>query len=111
MADPYRSPTADPDLVDTIRNDLRYALRQLRRQPGFTFIAVATLAIGIGAATAVFNAAEVALYRPLPMEHQDRLVRIYRIPEAGTPWISLRPATFAVVQREVVEWDGAVLWA
>ncbi len=85
--------------MGTNRNDLRFALRQLRRQPGFTFIAVATLAIGIGAATAVFNAAEVALYRPLPMEHQDRLVRIYRVPEAGTPWISLRPATFATVER------------
>ncbi len=85
--------------MDTIRNDLRFALRQLRRQPGFTAIAVATLAIGIGAATAVFNAAEVALYRPLPMGHQDRLVRIYRVPEAGTPWISIRPATFAMVER------------
>lgn len=86
-------------LVDTLVQDLRFAARQLRRQPVFTAVAVITLGVGIGAATAIFNAAEVALFRPLPMEHEDRLVRVYRIPEAGTPRISLRPATFRAVRE------------
>ncbi|MFW6201247.1 MAG: ABC transporter permease [Gemmatimonadota bacterium] len=85
--------------MDTLSQDLRYAARQLRRQPGFAVVAVLTLALGIGAATTIFNAAEVALLRPLPFEHADRLVRIYRVPEEGTPRISLRPETYLAVER------------
>src|SRR5438270_5213353 len=58
-------------------NDLRFAIRQLRKSPGFTSVAIITLALGIGANTAIFSVVEGAVLRPLPFPNAQRLVRIY----------------------------------
>src|SRR5438552_8955154 len=70
--------------MDTVLQDLRYALRSLRRTPGFTLAAILTLALGIGLATAVFTVADALLLRRLPIRDQDRLVVLWgQAPDRG----------------------------
>jgi hypothetical protein len=57
--------------------DIGYALRTVRRQPGFSIVAVATLALGIGATTAIFSLVNSVLLRPLPFPHPDRIVALF----------------------------------
>ena len=64
--------------VEQVLQDLRYALRQLRRGPGFSAVVVATLALGIGGATAVFSVLQAVLLAPLPYEQPGQLVRFYQ---------------------------------
>ena len=63
-------------LLDGFRRDFRLTARSLRRNPGFTLIVVLSLALGIGANTAIFSVVDATLLRPLPVPHPDRLVRI-----------------------------------
>jgi predicted permease len=62
--------------VEHLAQDVRYALRTLRRAPGFTAVVVISLALGIGANTAIFSVADALLFRPLPVHAPDRLVTI-----------------------------------
>jgi putative ABC transport system permease protein len=63
-------------LLETLWQDLQFAARMLRKNPGFTTVAVLTLALGIGVNTAIFSMTVSALWRPLPLPESDRLVEI-----------------------------------
>ena len=81
-------------------NDLRYALRLLVKSPGFSLIAIATLALGIGANTAIFSVVEGTLLRPLPFPHADRLVRVYEAADDN----GARGSSLNLSEQTVQQW-------
>jgi putative ABC transport system permease protein len=90
-------------LVDDLSRDVRYAIRQLRRSPGFAIAAVLCLALGIGATTTIYSVINTVLLQPLPFPDSDRLIRVVEHVVSAAPG---RP----VVQRgipyqEFLEWS------
>jgi predicted permease len=75
-------------LIERLWQDIRYALRQLRRAPGFSIVAMMTLALGIGATTAIFTLVYDVMLRPLPFPHPNRLVTLE---EKVTEWSNIYP--------------------
>src|ERR1700722_7494364 len=69
--------------IENLLFDLRYAVRMLRRSPGFSFIAIATMALGVGATTAIYSVIDATLLHPLPYPHPGELVRL----EANLPGV------------------------
>jgi predicted permease len=109
-----------PPAIEPIIRDLRFAVRQLLRRPGLTVAALVTLALGIGANTAVFSVVSGVLLEPLPYPAPDRLVRVYdrspnfpRFPLAPAAFVDYREldlpfsgiATFAVGNLQLAEGD------
>jgi putative ABC transport system permease protein len=81
-------------------NDFRYSFRLLAKSPGFTAVAILTLALGIGANTAIFSVVQGTLLRPLPFPKADRLVRIYEASDDN----GARGATFNLSDDTVRQW-------
>lgn len=89
--------------MSAMRDDLRFALRALRKSPGFTAVAVLTLALGIGANTAIFSVVHNVLLQPLRLAEPDRLVRLFHdAPEGGfaTTRGAFSPPDFEDLQRD-----------
>jgi hypothetical protein len=83
-----------------ILQDLSYSLRLAVRLPGFTFMVVLTLALGIGASTAVFTVIDAVLLHPVPYPDPGRIVSVLAIhPEQGPDRVSLTPADFLALRE------------
>jgi putative ABC transport system permease protein len=85
--------------LEILLKDLRFALRLLRKNPGFTAIVVLTLALSMGAATTIFSVVNSVLLRPLPYQNSHRLLRVEET-HAGAPGANVTYATFLDLQRE-----------
>src|SRR5688572_25369900 len=118
---PWSSPEYPPELrpMEVLKQDLRFALRSLARHKAFAIVATLTLALGIGANTAIFSVVNAVLLRPLPWPDGDRLVVIYTArpqnPQGGTAYLDYKDwreqsASFAemgVIRGQSVNLTGA----
>src|SRR5688500_19736493 len=69
--------------MNSLLQEIRLAVRSLVKRPGFTGVAVLTLALGIGASTAIFSVLDAVLLRPLPYPNQERIVELRELDEKG----------------------------
>src|SRR5262245_62006079 len=81
-------------------NDLRFAIRQLRDHPGFTAVAVLTLGLGVGAATAIFSLIDALMLRSLPVREPERLVLFKRIETSNRTVYDLAYPMFERLQNQ-----------
>jgi putative ABC transport system permease protein len=99
--------------METLLKDLRYGFRMLTKNPGFSVIAVASLALGIGANTAIFSLVNAVLLKPLPFSEPERLVMVWEDQSAiGFPRSDVAPANYAdwKAQNQSFEDIAALNW-
>src|SRR5215218_7789917 len=84
-------------MIDSVRQDVIYAVRALRKSPGFSTVAILSLAIGIGANTTIFTFVNAVLVRPLPYPGSDRLVVLHEHQGDSAGALNVHPVNF-------VEW-------
>ena len=92
-------------LIEDLWQDLRYCARALAKRPGFTLVAVLTLALGIGASTAIFSAVNPILFEPLPYPNAERIVSIWDF-GAGGAQLPVTFGTFSEVSERSRSFDA-----
>jgi hypothetical protein len=101
--------------MGALSRNVRYALRMLAGNPGFTSAAVLCLALGIGATTAIFSVVNAVLLRPLPYAQSARLVRVFTefpyFPNGGLRHFWLSPPEYFDIKRDTTSWDAIEGWA
>src|SRR6185503_6343221 len=98
--------------MQSLIQDLRYGLRMLMHNPGFAAVAVITMALGIGANTAIFSVVHAVLLRPLPFREPGKLVRVY----SEFPTMDLRKFWMSVpefmdISNEAKSWESIGAWS
>lgn len=98
--------------LESMWQDVRFGVRQLRRAPGFTATAILTLALGIGANTAIFSAVHALLLRALPFPNSQNLVALWcRQPSRGIPRLPLSIPDYLDAQQQLRSFEGiAAYW-
>jgi len=98
--------------MQTFLQDLKYALRMLKKNPAFTAVAILTLALGIGANSAIFSVVNSVLLRELPYRQPGQLVRVYsEFPTMQLQKFWLSPPELLDIQREAKSWEAIGAWA
>ncbi|HEY6291530.1 MAG TPA: ABC transporter permease [Terriglobia bacterium] len=100
--------------MGTLLQDLKYGLRMLAKNPGFTVVAVLTAALGIGATTGIFSVVNAVLLRPLPYAHPQQLVRIYTefptFPHGGLRKFWTSAPEYFDLKRDTRSWASLDAW-
>jgi putative ABC transport system permease protein len=94
----------------TLWNDVRYGARMLAKSPGFSFTAIITLALGIGATTAVYSCADALLWKPIPLPHLDTMVMIGERADDPNEFDSTTPADTDDLRHQTVTMEGLATW-
>src|SRR4029434_681312 len=97
--------------MNKLFQDLRYGARMMLKQPAFTLVAVVTLALGIGANTAIFSLVNSILLRPLPFREPDRIVRMLQAsPKLGLNSWGVSQADFAAYREQNRSFETIALY-
>src|SRR5215472_7407789 len=100
--------------MQTLLQDLRYAIRTLAKYPGFTAVAVLTVALGIGATTGIFSVVNTVLLRPLPYNKPQQLARIYTefptFPNGGLRRFWTSAPEYFDLKRDTHSWSALDAW-
>src|SRR5262249_20108531 len=111
----HESQSKGRTMIDKLRQDLRYAIRTWTKRPAVALVAILTLAIGIGANTAMFSIVNAVLLRPLPFTHADRLVSVWGVGTgaqalAGNPHQLVSYQEYREITRQSTSFDAIGLW-
>ena len=97
--------------LDSLVQDLRYAVRMLRKSPGFSIVAILTLALGIGATTAIFSVVNAVLLQPLPIRDPSRVVVLHdQLPMFDVPRTKVSPLQFREFSMRTELFESCAAW-